>query len=129
MGVINQNRIKPGVYVHIVTGKYAKDVLPQGLPTRKTINGTTIINKEVLPTEEQMLRMCKAGFKNLKGITRYQADKLINIALKEYYNGHPLPWQLQALINKGIGKHMSVKERYIFLRNMKREEAEKYIYG
>lgn len=121
------NRITPGVYIHIVTGRYAKEVLPWGPPTRITICGQRIINTEVLPTQHQYDRLHKAGFKKLKGLTRNQAEFLINLSLKMYFAGLPLPWQYQALINKGLGKHMSVRERYVWLRNTKREKVEELL--
>lgn len=106
-----QNAITPGVYIHIVTGKKAKDVL-----SRKT-------HRAHPSTQHQVNRLHKAGFHKIKGLTDIQSDELLHIAETEYRQGKPEPWKLQALMNEGFGSNMSIKERHEYLRNTTRKRA------
>ena len=110
---ILKNAIKPGVYLHIVYGCYASDILPSDAPSyiRDSYNNVTA-NKRVLPTEKQIDLLHKFGFMHTYGLTRKQASKLISIAIERDRQGLALPWQLQ-IITKGSTKSMVEKhERY-----------------
>jgi len=106
-----ENAITPGVYIHIITGKNAKEVLPK--------------EPNYMPAAPQDIvdRLHKAGFHKIKGLTENQAKCLLNMAITEYQQGRPEPWKLQALINIKLGASMTVKERHAFLRTITREYA------
>lgn len=107
--IIWQNAITPGVYIHIVTGEKAKDILPKDVAYAPK------------PNQHVVDRLHKAGFHRIKGLTAVQAEFLLNLAITQYLRGGPEPWRFQALINSGLGKHMSVKERYVWMRETSRK--------
>lgn len=117
---ITQNAIKPSVYLHIVFGEYAKDVLPEDNKTYITRNGRRVVNAE-LPTDRQINYLRSKGIFWLKGLSRKQADRLCRIVYERDQKGYAAPWQLIQIQDNERVKKLSVANKYAFLGRLTKE--------
>jgi hypothetical protein len=111
---ITQNAIKPAVYLHIIFGEHAKDILPEDSKTYITRNGKRVANAE-LPTEKQIDYLRSKGIFWLKGLSRKQADRLCRIVYERDTKGFAAPWQLKQIQDNERVKNLSVADKHAFL--------------
>lgn len=105
-------RITPGDFIHIVTGKLEKDVLPAKIDAFE--------HRFDKPTDKQVAFLLRKGFTKINGLTKRQAIVLISIIIKRDKLGLADPWMLQVICSE---QKLPFKTAYARYANMRKETA------
>ena len=108
---VMKNAIKPGKYIHVVCGTYAKYVLPERAHNEYLTNP---------PSDKQIALLHKFGFLYTRGLSKRQASELISIAIERDKKHLALPWQLQIITKDSKYDMATIHEKYA---NLTKSEA------